>query len=238
MQPSSPIPRSQPTRSARRSGAFTLIELLTVIAIIGILAAILIPTLGAVRESARSASCQNNLRQIHLATVLYSEDHSGFFPDDNNGGGKTWTMELASYLDYDRHLNKKEIFKCSSKVGLIDNWQFWHSNYAMNYLLVAYDGQDDRRLRYEQIREPTRILLAHDWFGWGRISMPPEIRGNNQRQGEVFIHNGHSNAVFVDGHIARLSREEYPFNQGGSWFNPLRQIDTAALPYGYREWRQ
>ena len=230
------LPAAASRRGRFRRSGFTLIELLTVIAIIGILVAILIPTVGAVRESARSAACQNNLRQIHMAIFLYSEDHTGFFPDDNNGGGKTWAMEIASYLGYDRHLDYKELLECPSKAGRIPNWQFWHSNYGMNYLLVAYDGQDDRRLRFEQIRDPTRILLVHDWFGWGRISMPPEIRGNEGRQREVFIHGDRSNAVFVDGHVARLSRDEYPFDQGGSWFNPLRQIETAARPYGYREW--
>jgi prepilin-type processing-associated H-X9-DG protein/prepilin-type N-terminal cleavage/methylation domain-containing protein len=72
--------------------AFTLIELLTVIAIIGILAAILIPVVSAVRESARSAQCMSNLRQIGQGIQLYAEDHGGRAPmarnvsDDGTGG--------------------------------------------------------------------------------------------------------------------------------------------------------
>lgn len=54
---------------------FTLIELLTVIAIIGILAAILIPVVGAVRESARTAKCASNLRSLGQAGLSWIMDH-------------------------------------------------------------------------------------------------------------------------------------------------------------------
>lgn len=71
---------SGPRRSSR--SGFTLIELLTVIAIIGILAAILIPVVGRVREQARRASCVVNLREIHRAIVMFAQDdHDGRIPD-------------------------------------------------------------------------------------------------------------------------------------------------------------
>lgn len=57
--------------------AFTLIELLTVIAIIGILAAILIPVVGRVRESARRASCVSNIRQFGMAVIMLTDESDG-----------------------------------------------------------------------------------------------------------------------------------------------------------------
>lgn len=87
--------------------AFTLIELLTVIAIIGILAAIIIPTVGRVRESARSAQCVSNLRQITMALMVYADDNKGFLPassrpllqsETGTGSAVIWTKALRSYL--------------------------------------------------------------------------------------------------------------------------------------------
>jgi prepilin-type N-terminal cleavage/methylation domain-containing protein/prepilin-type processing-associated H-X9-DG protein len=61
-------------------GAFTLIELLAVIAIIGILAAILLPALAGARERSRGIFCLNNTRQLTLAWQLYADDHDGNLP--------------------------------------------------------------------------------------------------------------------------------------------------------------
>lgn len=60
--------------------AFTLIELLTVIAIIGILAAIIIPTVGKVRNTAKAAQCVSNLRQIGFAVNLYAQANKDRLP--------------------------------------------------------------------------------------------------------------------------------------------------------------
>jgi len=56
---------------------FTLLELLVVIAIIGILAALLLPSLGRAETSAKATRCMNNHRQIVLAWGLYSDEYNG-----------------------------------------------------------------------------------------------------------------------------------------------------------------
>lgn len=71
---------------ANKTCAFTLVELLTVIAIIGILVSLLIPTLRTVRERVKVVRCANNLRQVHAAILHYANDFDGWIP-----GGDTWT---------------------------------------------------------------------------------------------------------------------------------------------------
>jgi prepilin-type N-terminal cleavage/methylation domain-containing protein len=67
----------EPHRALVERGAFTLIELLVVVAIIALAVSILLPTLGAARESGRTTRCLSNLRQLGLGWVLYADDHDG-----------------------------------------------------------------------------------------------------------------------------------------------------------------
>ena len=80
-----------------KSQGFTLVEMLVVIAIIGILIAMLFPALQAVRQAARQTKCSANLRQIILAT-LNVETNRRKFPAGDNGEGGSFVVQLLPFL--------------------------------------------------------------------------------------------------------------------------------------------
>lgn len=97
-------------RNPKRN-AFTLIELLTVIAIIGILAAILIPVVGAVRESARNAQCVSNLRQIGLGMSAAMSDNQGRVVDlprnpGSSDGNWPWNPIVAIMVTLEPYMEE------------------------------------------------------------------------------------------------------------------------------------
>ena len=80
---------------------FTLIEILVVVAIIGILASLLLPSLGKAREKAISVGCQNRLRQLHIAETMWGDDNDDLMINVT----ATWPGPLSTYLGYpeDQH---------------------------------------------------------------------------------------------------------------------------------------
>ena len=117
-----------PAVSKRERAAFTLVELLIVIAIMGVLLGLLMPAMGRAREMARRASCLSNLRQVHQSFLLFAEENDGRVPLGYRGlGGKprkqfnsmiySGTARkfcLFGALYQTGHMKQPEVFFCPS----------------------------------------------------------------------------------------------------------------------------
>ena len=77
---------------------FTLVELLVVVAIIGILMGLLLPAIQAVRQASRRTVCLNNLRQLIVATHDYQASNQ-HLPTADNGSGASMFVDLAAHMD-------------------------------------------------------------------------------------------------------------------------------------------
>lgn len=203
-----------------RSKGFTLIELLTVIAIIAILAAILIPVVGSVRDASRRAACTSNLRQIGAALHLYHDDH-GRFPDNNDDsfmtlagkrGSKAPYMADASeralnpYLDAADHPDAEvPVVHCPSDEVMYDESG---SSYA--YSNVTPEGasgptgymtdQFGRGVTIAHVENPARVLLAYEV----NAALRTRVAGGGQNRFEFHGSTLVYPVVFVDGHTSLL----------------------------------
>jgi prepilin-type N-terminal cleavage/methylation domain-containing protein/prepilin-type processing-associated H-X9-DG protein len=147
-------------RSAR-PGGFTLIELLVVIAIISILASLLLPTLSRAKEKARSTKCVANLKQVGLATFLYTDDYQSY-PYGVLTGFSQWDLSINRYAggppDSPLPEFRSGVFACPS--ARIRN-QARQLNYSANPNIYK-DGNFSTTVRVDTIPRPSEIILAAD----------------------------------------------------------------------------
>jgi prepilin-type N-terminal cleavage/methylation domain-containing protein len=99
----------------RRKKGFTLIELMIVIAIIAILAAVLVPNFMRAREASRLTACKSNLKNISTAVETYSNDWDGLYPGGTGGLGKTLISLVANGSLQNDYVQKRTV--CPTQKG-------------------------------------------------------------------------------------------------------------------------
>jgi prepilin-type N-terminal cleavage/methylation domain-containing protein/prepilin-type processing-associated H-X9-DG protein len=110
----------------KQQHGFTLIELLVVIAIIALLAAILLPVFATARERARMSSCTNNMKQLGVAFIAYTQDYDELYPScPFDGGLEGWAGQILTYV------KSAGVFKCPD-----DSTLATAPNSTLSYALV------------------------------------------------------------------------------------------------------
>lgn len=141
--------------------AFTLIELLVVIAILALLAAILFPVLGQVREKSRQGACLSNMRQLGMAVMLYAQDYDEYLPQglQTSQGrrvlpGPGWGGQCYPYV------RNTQIYSCpsdttvaSAKSGTVISYAYNINLAVQEQVQVAFDT-GARQYQVEQVTTP------------------------------------------------------------------------------------
>jgi len=141
---------------------FTLVELLVVIAVMAILAALLLPTIGGAMKSANSANCKSNLRQIATAFVLYYKQYKGLMPPSGSPSAKPpnrfphWCKNLEPFA------GNPEIFRCPSKKRARYGYGLNHMWCGPDHIFGGGTAMNNRSKEFDMIVNPSGTVIICD----------------------------------------------------------------------------
>ncbi len=144
--------RSSSSKRTDGVSAFTLIELLVVIVVIAIMAALLLPALAKTKEQARGTACRNNMKQLALAFLMYSEDNDDTFPWPGGHPGRAINSPVSYGADWCASPDFTSLPMSPSSAGLPD---FGHN--AECGSIFPYVTSQPRREYEPSFKEPTPV---------------------------------------------------------------------------------
>ena len=210
--------------------AFTLVELLIVIAILAILASLLLPALTRGKESAQRIKCLSNLHQLSLAGHLYWEDYNGncfrYGGWPTNGGQLYWFGWISPGDEGTRQFDASQgvlyPYLQGRGVELCPSFNYGMSQFKQKATAASYgygynrylDSPDTKPpIKYGQISRPADIVLFADAAQintWQAPASPDNplieewyfVDDDTSQPNGHFRHKQRANAVFCDGHVA------------------------------------
>ena len=209
--------------SMKKAGAlsrFTLLELLIVIAIIAMLAAMLLPALKRAKESVHEIACINNLKQITCAFNMYIDDYNGWMPlgtvSSQYPVGGTWFYNLNEYV------KKETVFtECRQRLrSEADKSPFFQKWFYYNVLAYGAGGNFFPAIsgqhKITEVSQASQKIIMGDSLD---IYQNPDARGcwitfrSSSEHYPDFRHGGKANFLYVDGHV-KGRKETITFSSG------------------------
>lgn len=228
------LPGSMESACSRQSVAkahkgFTMTELLVVVGIVAVMAAIAIPAGISMREASLQSNCAGNLRSLGVAFYLYAEDNGGAFPETSHTalGNKSWISALEVQLG--KNYEKTRI--CPADPQREQRILDGGTSYVLNsYLFVPKLDPFGRPMgkllnRPSALPEPDRTLMAficsdqtgtgpgndhthsERWTGWDAVRR--DISPDRFHGGRADGTKGKSNYLYADGHVESIQASEF-----------------------------
>lgn len=208
--------------------AFTLVEILVVLGILTLLAAIIFPVFNAVRRRSYQVTCASNLKQLGLAVALYTQDNDGLFPrggdpldlhsdywHDAAEGVYEWQMEQLPPLTYilRPYIKNSKLWACPADRGF-------------DFEEISLEELDARPTMFDKFnmsyfyRSDLVLQTRRDLVGWDKQTNPPTEHG----PGDVnVLADGHGNwhgqnepwsarrynVLMGDGRVVNINRKRY-----------------------------
>jgi prepilin-type processing-associated H-X9-DG protein len=204
-----------------------LVELLVVVGIIAVMAAMIAPIGKGIIIRSRAIHCSQNLRQIGMATMMYAGDNNMTLPQSMHQratGGNSWRVTLQPYA------SGTITFKCMEDPDKKRGNTYVLNDYLtkspsgappdLNYSILAKIERPEATLMFA---EASTSYLNTDHFHFAAYygqKVPPSVF---ESQVGVMFHGGKSNYLFADGHVETLSWNEVKallLKSGTRFLNP------------------
>ena len=204
--------------------AFTLVEVLVCLAVIGILATLSIPTYIEAKAKVRSIQCSQNLKEWGIGTALFIHDSDGWLPVDGSSNGRStkagWYIDLPPYLNLPPYSQwswrtnssgrpPQSPYICPSNRRISDGINLFH--YTLNRHVNG--SGTGLRIRHDQVRYPARTIWLFDNGRKAAVASRSNLHTN--------IHSRGANLLLLDGHVENRNASDY--------LDPITQKHTLNI---------
>jgi prepilin-type N-terminal cleavage/methylation domain-containing protein len=229
----------------RRRLGFTLVELLVVIAIIGILVGLLLPAVQAARESARRMSCQNNLKQLALASLSYHDVRRSFPPSGRIKTQTTGQIALGMHFEILPYIEEENIKNAVGKVTNMADLEATNAALREAQIHVFYCPSVDRQ-EYNYTAGDWGVSTYYGITGAGRPGFVRTLEtshcGNLYTDGLMYPDSEVRMKQVTDGtsHTLLFGERVYElrsFFSGAWWEGGTAQSPTKICTYSARNLR-